>query len=205
MFTGIVTAVGTVREVAAGGAAGARLTIAPPPEWDCGAIPAGASVACSGVCLTVAAAGADAFEADVSSETMAATTIAAWGEGDGVNLERALAMGDELGGHLVAGHVDGTGRVVAVDRDGDGRRVEIEAPAGIAALLAPKGSVAVDGVSLTVNRVAGGRFGVMVVPHTWEATTLRDRRPGDQINLEADMLARYVARIVSPTAASAGD
>ena len=205
MFTGIITAVGSVREVRKGDAGDARLLIgAPAPEWDCRSIAIGSSIACSGVCLTLVGAEEGAFSVDASLETMAATTVGTWREGDGVNLERALAMGDELGGHMVSGHVDGMGEVLSVDRDGDGRRMVVEAPPGLERLLAPKGSVAVDGVSLTVNKVEGGRFGVMVIPHTWEHTTLRRLGAGDKINLEADMLARYVSRIVSPAARPPG-
>ena len=156
-----------------------------------------ASIACSGVCLTVVAVAGGRFDVDVSAETMAVTTLAAWQEGTQINLERALAMGDELGGHIVSGHVDGIGTLVSIDRDGDGYRLVIEAPEELAPLIAPKGSVAVDGISLTVNAVEGLRFGLMIIPHTWDHTTLATRQPGDKINLEADMLARYVARIVS--------
>ena len=206
MFTGIVTAIGAVRDVRRNDAGDARVLIEPPgrPDWDLGRIETGASVACSGVCLTVAAVEGSAFGVDVSLETIGLTTVGSWREGDGVNLERALAMGDELGGHMVSGHADGLGRIASVEPDGDGHRMLVDAPAGLEGLIAPKGSVALDGVSLTVNGVEGGRFGVMVVPHTWNNTTLRDRRPGDDINLEADMLARYVSRIVSPTANSSG-
>ena len=206
MFTGIVTAIGTVREARTSKAGDARIAIEPPAGkgWDCATIPIGASIACNGVCLTVVETMDSAFAVDVSLETMSATTAGSWRQGTGVNLERALAMGDEMGGHIVSGHVDGLGQIVSVDRDGEGHRMEVEAPPDIAALIAPKGSVAIDGVSLTVNGVDGGRFGVMVIPHTWQETTLRDRGPGDKINLEADMLARYVARITSPIASASG-
>ena len=204
MFTGIVTAIGTVREVRKSSAGDARLVIGV-ADWDCGGIAHGASIACSGVCLTLVEAGGNTFSVDVSLETMAVTTIASWREGDEVNLERALAMGDEMGGHMVSGHVDGLGEVASIDRDGDGHRMVVEAPADLAPLIAPKGSVAIDGISLTVNDVEAARFGVMVIPHTWERTTLRHRRPGDKINLEADMLARYVARNASSIVKTAED
>ena len=195
MFTGIITALGTIDEIITKADGDVRLGIMTP--WDCTAIPLGASIACSGVCLTVVAVSGGRFDVDVSAETMAVTTLAAWQEGTQINLERALAMGDELGGHIVSGHVDGIGTLVSVDRDGDGYRLVIEAPEELAPLIAPKGSVAVDGISLTVNAVEGRRFGLMIIPHTWDHTTLATRQPGDKINLEADMLARYVARIVS--------
>lgn len=195
MFTGIITALGTIDEIITKADGDVRLGIMTP--WDCTAIPLGASIACSGVCLTVVAVAGGRFDVDVSAETMAVTTLAAWQEGTQINLERALAMGDELGGHIVSGHVDGIGTLVSVDRDGDGYRLVIEAPEELAPLIAPKGSVAVDGISLTVNAVEGRRFGLMIIPHTWDHTTLATRQPGDKINLEADMLARYVARIVS--------
>lgn len=195
MFTGIITALGTIDEIITKADGDVRLGIMTP--WDCTAIPLGASIACSGVCLTVVAVSGGRFDVDVSAETMAVTTLAAWQEGTQINLERALAMGDELGGHIVSGHVDGIGTLISVDRDGDGYRLVIEAPEDLTPLIAPKGSVAVDGISLTVNAVEGRRFGLMIIPHTWDHTTLAARQPGDKINLEADMLARYVARIVS--------
>ena len=195
MFTGIITALGTIDEIITKADGDVRLGIMTP--WDCTAIPLGASIACSGVCLTVVAVSGGRFDVDVSAETLAVTTLAAWQEGTQINLERALAMGDELGGHIVSGHVDGIGTLISVDRDGDGYRLVIEAPEDLAPLIAPKGSVAVDGISLTVNAVEGRRFGLMIIPHTWDHTTLAARQPGDKINLEADMLARYVARIVS--------
>ena len=125
------------------------------------------------------------------------TTLNTWEVGTEINLERALSMGDELGGHIVSGHVDGLGEIIDITRDGDGHRVVIDAPADLAHLIAPKGSVTLEGISLTVNEVDGRRFGIMVIPHTWDNTTLKHRQPGDKINLEADMLARYVARILN--------
>lgn len=195
MFTGIITAIGTVDEVITKADGDVRLGIMTP--WDCTTIPLGASIACSGVCLTVVAVDGGRFDVDVSSESLAVTTLENWQLGTRINLERALAMGDELGGHIVSGHVDGLGVIASIDRDGDGWRVEIDAPETLAPMIAPKGSVTVDGISLTVNAVDHCRFGLMIIPHTWEHTTLADRQPGDKINLEADMLARYVARIIS--------
>lgn len=195
MFTGIITAIGTIEEIKTKPDGDFRLRIRTP--WQCEDIPLGASIACSGVCLTVVDVSGPFFDVDVSSETLSVTTLSAWQPGTRINLERALAMGDELGGHIVSGHVDGLGTLVSIDRDGDGYRLVIEAPEDLAPLIAPKGSVAVDGISLTVNQVDHCRFGLMIIPHTWDHTTLADRQAGDKINLEADMLARYVSRIVS--------
>jgi riboflavin synthase len=163
-----------------------------------GGIPRGASIACSGVCLTVVATGPDWFEVTASSETLAKTTMADWRPGTRVNLERALRVGDELGGHLVSGHVDGTGEVVSIAADGGSRRFVLRAPDVLTRFLASKGSIAVDGVSLTINEVRGSDFTVNVVPHTLAATTLGDAAAGTPVNLEVDMLARYVARHLAP-------
>jgi riboflavin synthase len=190
MFTGIVTHIGRIAGVVAR-AGGRDLRVV--AELD-GAPPAGASVAHSGVCLTVAEPMPDGWWAHASPETLARTTLGAWREGHRVNLERALRLGDELGGHLVFGHVDGQGRIARIAPEGDGHRLEIEPPRELLPLVAVKGSITVDGVSLTVNAVARGRFAVTLVPHTWRHTTLADRKVGDAVNLEADMLARYVAR-----------
>jgi riboflavin synthase len=141
--------------------------------------------------------GADHFSVDVSEESLAVTSLKNWEIGSAINLERALAMGDELGGHIVSGHVDGLAEILSIRQDGDSYRVQLEAPAHLAPMIAPKGSVALDGVSLTVNEVEGNRFGIMVIPHTWAHTTFSQIEVGDKINLEVDMLARYVARIVS--------
>ncbi len=195
MFTGIITAIGTVEDIITKPDGDIRLGITTP--WDCTAIPPGASIACSGVCLTAVSASGMRFDADVSAETLAVTTLGAAKKGTRLNLERALAMGDELGGHIVSGHVDGVATIVSIEPDGDGHKLRIEAPEHLAPLIAQKGSVAVDGISLTVNNVDHCHFEVMIIPHTWDHTTLADREPGDKINLEADMLARYVSRIVS--------
>ena len=207
MFTGIVREVGRVRRIAQAGDTRIRIGCARPPE----AIEIGASIACSGVCLTVVALGRDEndvgaggwFEVDASAETRARTTLGDWAEGTKVNLEPALRIGDELGGHIVSGHVDGTGRIVAIRPEGGSRRVTIAAPAALGRFIAPKGSIAVDGISLTVNEVAddeatGGattRFGVNIIPHTWEVTGLSDAAEGTRVNLEIDLIARYVARL----------
>lgn len=192
MFTGIITHLGRVAELRDGSA---LRDIAVETDMPLGDLPPGASVAHSGVCLTVVEHGAGRLRVQASPETLARTTIGRWREGSRVNLERSLRLGDELGGHFVFGHVDGLGEVAALDEAGEGAwRLEVRMPPDLAPLVAVKGSVAVDGVSLTVNEVAGDRFACMVIPHTWDHTTLADRRPGDPVNLEADMLARYVAR-----------
>ena len=151
---------------------------------------------CSGVCLTVIDRGSGWFAVSVSAETLARTTMGGWTEGTPVNFERALCLGDELGGHIVSGHVDGVSTLVSSEPEGDSRRLVFEAPDDLARYVAPKGSVALDGVSLTVNEVAGTRFGVNIIPHTLAVTTLGLIRPGDRVNMEIDMLARYVARLL---------
>ena len=195
MFTGIVTASGRISRIDHNKGGDARFYIDTP--WDCQSIALGASIACSGCCLTLVEAEGQGFAVDVSLETIAVTTLNTWEVGTEINLERALSMGEELGGHIVSGHVDGLGEIIDITRDGDGHRVVIDAPADLAHLIAPKGSVTLEGISLTVNEVDGRRFGIMVIPHTWDNTTLKHRQPGDKINLEADMLARYVARILN--------
>ena len=195
MFTGIITGVGTVRRLSPLGAGqDMRLEIASP--WpDTGAIATGASIACSGCCLTAVALGDDWFAIDASAETLSKTNLGGWTVGTRVNLERSLRMGDELGGHLVSGHVDGLGHVTHVTPENGSWRVGVEVPPALARFIAAKGSVAIDGVSLTVNEVAGTRFGVNVIPHTWTVTTLGQLAPGQPVHIEIDMLARYVARL----------
>ncbi len=194
MFTGIVTAVGGVRSMTSlGGGHDMRLVIAAPwPDTD--AIAIGASIACAGCCLTAVDVGPDWFAVDVSAETLSKTGLGSWTVGSRMNLERSLRVGDELGGHFVSGHIDGQGRVLAVVAENGSNRVGIEAPAAAARFIAQKGSVAVDGVSLTVNAVRGRAFEVNIIPHTWSATTLGGLRPGADVHIEIDMLARYVAR-----------
>jgi riboflavin synthase len=203
MFTGIVREVGRVQRISQAGDTRIRISCARPPE----SIEVGASIACSGVCLTVVARGRDPgeggggwFEVDASTETRSKTTLGGWGEGTKVNLEPSLRVGDELGGHIVSGHVDGTGRIAAIRPEGGSRRLTIAAPAALGRFIAPKGSIAVDGISLTVNEVEpadGGAalFGVNIIPHTWEVTALSDAAEGTRVNLEIDLLARYVARL----------
>ena len=195
MFTGIVTGVGAVRELApVGQGRDMRVVIAAP--WpDTAAIAVGASVSCSGCCLTAVAVGADWFAVDVSGETLSRTKLGRWAIGSTLNLERSLRVGDELGGHIVSGHVDDVGEVLSVVAENGSWRVRVRVPADLARFIAPKGSVALDGVSLTVNEVEGSAFGVNIIPHTWTATTLGQLRPGDPVHIEIDMLARYVARL----------
>jgi riboflavin synthase len=193
MFTGIVTDVGEVRQLRRGNG-GATLTIA--TAYDTHAIALGASIGCAGVCLTVVSRVPGAFTVDASAETMACSTLGDWREGTRVNLEQAMKLGDEMGGHLVLGHVDGVARIVGRRPDGDSVRFTIEAPAALAPFVASKGSVALDGVSLTVNEVDGAAFGVNIIPHTLSHTTLGDAGPGTRMNLEIDLIARYVGRLL---------
>jgi len=195
MFTGIVTALGTVREITPlGEGRDMRLVIAAP--WpDTARIPIGASIACSGCCLTAVAVGPDWFAADASAETLARTTMGAWRVGTRVNLERSLRLGDELGGHLVSGHVDGVGEALSSEPENASVRWRFRVPGALARFIAVKGSVAVDGVSLTVNAVEGDTFAVNVIPHTAAVTRFGALRPGDAVNIEIDTLARYVARL----------
>jgi len=194
MFTGIVTDIGRV--VAVEQRADALYTLA--TRYDMDSVAIGASIACSGVCLTVVdrVGGPEGrFSVSVSAETLSRTTLGSWREGTRVNLERALRLGDELGGHIVSGHVDGVATLVARVAEGGSLRLRFRAPADLARFVAPKGSVALDGVSLTVNEVDGAEFGINLIPHTQDATTLGALQPGDAVNLEVDMLARYVARL----------
>ena len=195
MFTGIVTGFGTVRELTPLGAgADMRLVIA--ASWpDTAATPLGASIACSGCCLTAIEVGPDWFAVTASAETLSKTTLGTWRVGTRLNLERPLRVGDELGGHIVSGHVDGVGEVVEVTPEHGSSRWLFRVPEPLARFIAPKGSVAIDGVSLTVNEVAGATFGVNIIPHTATVTTFADRRPGDAVNIEIDTVARYVARL----------
>jgi len=191
MFTGIVTDVGRVRALEKRGDLRARIGTA----YDMAGVDIGASIACDGVCLTVVDKGADWFDVDISAETVSKTNLNAWTEGRRVNLERALKVGDELGGHIVSGHVDGLAEVVGIADEGDSTRVTLRAPDALAKFIAPKGSVALNGTSLTVNEVEGYDFGINFIPHTKEVTTWGDVAVGDMVNLEIDTLARYVARL----------
>ncbi len=195
MFTGIITDIGVLREIRAGG----DTTFVIGTALDTRDLALGASVACAGVCLTVIDREGDWFAVQASAETLARSTLKNWRVGTRINLERALKAGDELGGHLVSGHVDATAEIVERRAEGDSQRFSFRVPDAFAAAIAPKGSVALDGVSLTVNEVQGNRFGVNIIPHTLAHTTFGDAKPGDQVNFELDALARYVARLLGKT------
>ena len=191
MFTGIVTDVGRVRAVRETNR-DRRFEIE--TGFDLATLDIGASVSHAGCCLTVVEKGPDWFAVEVSGETLAMSTLDAWTEGRRVNLERAARVGDELGGHIVSGHVDGVGEVLSIESEGGSHRVRIRAPRPLHRFIAPKGSITVEGVSLTVNEVEDDVFGVNLIPHTWDVTTLGELKPGARVNLEIDMLARYLAR-----------
>ena len=199
MFTGIITDLGVVRTIEAPDRTTADARFVFETAYDTATIPAGASIACSGVCLTLVDKGEGWFAADVSGETLARSTLGGWQPGTPVNLERSLKVGDELGGHMVSGHVDGVAVVRERRPEQGSLRLTVQAPPELAKFIASKGSVALDGVSLTVNEVAGAAFGVNIIPHTAEVTTLGARHPGDRVNLEIDMLARYVQRLLAAT------
>lgn len=193
MFTGLIQNIGTIKSIDKDG------------DWriviECGLdlkrIEIGASIACSGCCLTVVEKTKNTFTVDVSTESLSKTIIKNWDEGTKINLETSLKMGDELGGHFVFGHVDGQAKIADIKKEGDSYRLKISVPADLIKFIAPKGSISLDGISLTVNEVEGNTFGVMIIPHTWEKTTLSQRKTGDDLNIEIDMLARYVARILN--------
>ncbi|WP_323717616.1 riboflavin synthase [Paracoccus aminovorans] len=193
MFTGIITDIGEVSRVEMRGDMRARIAC----HYDMAGVELGASIACDGVCLTVVEKGLDWFDVDISAETLSKTNIGAngWAAGKRLNLERALRVGDELGGHIVSGHVDGVAVIEDMRDEGDSTRITFRAPETLARFIAPKGSVALNGTSLTVNEVEGTRFGINVIPHTQAVTTWGAARPGDAVNLEIDTLARYVARL----------
>jgi len=194
MFSGIITDVGRVRAVERRQGSDAQIAIH--TAYDTGAIALGASIACAGVCLTVVETGADWFAVEASAETLARTTVGSWREGTRLNLERALRMGEEIGGHMVSGHVDGVAHIAGVRPEGGSVRLEVETPEPLARFVAPKGSVALDGVSLTVNEAVGVRFGINIIEHTRRQTTLGEATAGAAVNMEVDMLARYVARMM---------
>ena len=198
MFTGIVTDIGEVVAVKPRGTDLTRLTIA--CGYDRASIADGASISCSGVCLTVIgtgeAAGRTVFDVDAAAETLRVTTAGSWVKGTRLNLERALKYGDEMGGHVVAGHVDGIAEILSREDMTESARFTLRAPGDLSRFIAPKGSVALDGVSLTINEVADGHFSVMIIPHTLQVTTFGALRAGDSLNLEIDTMARYAARLL---------
>ena len=193
MFTGLIQDIGVVRSIDKDG----DWRIVMETGLDMARHEIGASIACSGCCLTVVEKGDDWFAVDVSQESLGLTIIKDWDEGSRVNLEPSLRLGDEMGGHIVSGHVDGMAEVIDVRQELDSHRLTFEVPQALAPFIASKGSVALDGISLTVNEVEGNRFGVNIIPHTWEKTTLVDRKIGDDVNLEIDMLARYMQRMLA--------
>lgn len=196
MFTGIITDVGSIKNISHQG--DARITVN--TKFDTTTIDIGASIACSGVCLTVVDKGDDWFSVDASAETLSCTNLGSWSEGSGVNLERALKIGDELGGHIVTGHVDGVGEILSIDPVGDSIKLVFSVPDNLSPYIAEKGSVTINGVSLTVNDVKDNPkkptvFSINIIPHTQEKTTFSEVKNGDKVNLEIDVLARYVARM----------
>ena len=191
MFTGIVTDVGSIRSLKQSG----DLRIEIKTSYDLSTIDLGASVACNGICLTVVEKTTDCFSVDVSAESVSLTNIDSWTTGTLINLERSLKVGDELGGHIVAGHVDGVAQIISINDEGGSTRMTLRAPHSLSRFIAPKGSVALNGTSLTVNEVDGNDFGVNFIPHTKAVTTWRNAEIHDFVNLEIDTLARYVARL----------
>jgi len=199
VFTGIVTDIGRIRAITvtgkgSGEGEGRRFEVE--TAFDVADIDIGGSIAHAGACMTVVEKGDTWYAIEVSGESLSKTTLGAWDDGTAVNLERAMRLGDELGGHMVSGHVDGVGEVTARVNDGDSVRFTFRTPDDLAKYLAPKGSITIDGVSLTVNEVEGDQFGINVIPHTQEVTTIGNLQVGDKVNLEIDMLARYVARLI---------
>ncbi|MCE2509898.1 MAG: riboflavin synthase [Alphaproteobacteria bacterium] len=192
MFTGIIADIGRVRAIAPGG--DTRIEIE--TGLDLSGLAIGASIACAGVCLSVIDKDKDWFAVQASAETLARTTLGDWKKGTAVNLERALCLGDELGGHLVSGHVDGIAVVEKVEPEGESLRLRFRGPAALGSFLAPKGSVTLDGVSLTVNEAEGAAFGVNIIPHTRQMTTFGHAKEGTRVNVEVDLLARYLARLM---------
>lgn len=193
MFTGIITDLGRVSEIDFG----PTTSLVVQTAYSTAEIAIGASIACNGICLSVVSLKPGELRFEASNETLDRTTMRDWRKGTAVNLERALKVGDELGGHIVTGHVDGVGVIRSIAPDGGSLRIVVEAPASLAQAIAPKGSVAVDGISLTVNEVDGRRFGINIIPITQTATSLGSAKPGDRVNLEIDVIARYVARLLN--------
>jgi riboflavin synthase len=193
MFTGIITDVGRIKFLEKTGDLRAVIET----QYRTDLISGGASICCSGVCLTVVDKGQNWFAVDVSKETTDTTTIGRWGVGTSVNLERSLQLSDELGGHIVSGHVDGIVELKSIEKEGASRRVFLEVPLNLAKFIASKGSITLDGISLTVNQVTDNSFGVNIIPHTWENTSFKSLRIGSILNIEVDVIARYVARLMN--------
>lgn len=193
MFTGIISTIGTIESAETQGDLHIRIA----SDLDTSTIHIGDSVACNGCCLTVTGKAKGYFEATLSAETVSRTTPGGWEKGRKLNLERSLKMGDSLDGHLVTGHVDGLVKVIEISASNNSHIMVLEAPGDLARFIAEKGSVTLDGVSLTVNKVQGAKFWVTIIPHTWQATTLSERRVGDALNVEIDLIARYVARLLN--------
>ncbi|SHH72267.1 riboflavin synthase [Cognatishimia maritima] len=196
MFTGIITDIGEIIELEQRGDLRARIKTA----YDTDGIDLGASIASDGVCLTVISLGDDWYDVEISAETVSKTNLDTWSVGKKVNLERALKVGDELGGHIVSGHVDGIAEIIKMEDEGDSTRISFRAPQDLAKFIAEKGSVTLNGTSLTVNDVEGNEFGINVIPHTQQVTTWGNAKVGDMVNLEIDTMARYVARLAEMTA-----
>lgn len=202
MFTGIITDIGRISATTktgtpqAGNGAGEGRRFVIETAFNLDTVDIGASIACSGACMTVVEKGEGTFVVEVSAESLSKTTLGSWTEGTQMNLERAMCLGDELGGHIVSGHVDGVGELINRCADGDSQRYTFKCPQDLAKFIAPKGSITIDGVSLTVNEVSGAEFGINLIPHTQDATTLGALKAGDKVNLEIDTLARYVARLL---------
>lgn len=194
MFTGIITGIGIVQDVSKRAQADAQFLIQTPPDWDMKSVDLGASICCSGCCLTVIDKADDNFVVDVSAETLSKTNLGTWRKGSEINLERSLKMGDELGGHMVSGHVDGLAKCVFIAPENGSHLVKFEIPNGFEKFIAQKGSVTLNGVSLTVNEVVGAVFDVNIIPHTWTVTNFRQLKVGDDMNFEVDVIARYVAK-----------
>ncbi len=193
MFTGIITDIGKITNID-NSRGDTHFTIQTSFEME--KIPMGASIACSGCCLTVVEKTSDSFGVDVSAESLSKTNLGAWEIGTKVNLEQSLKLGDELGGHIVSGHVDGLAKLENVQKEGDSHRLTFSIPQEFAKFIAPKGSVALDGISLTVNEVDGNTFGVNIIPHTWDVTSMGQKAAGDDLNFEIDTIARYVSRML---------
>lgn len=192
MFTGIITDIGKIKNILKT-ISGINAEIS--TSYDLSKVDIGASIACSGICLTVTSKNKNSFSVDVSNETIRCTTINSWCEGTEINLERAMKLGDEFGGHIVSGHVDGTAEIISINNDGNSRKIAVLSPDNLKKYIVAKGSIALDGTSLTVNEVEDNIFYINIIPHTWNNTNFKNLTIGSKINIEVDMLARYVERI----------